>query len=331
MSEPNANLAHVYPFDPTCDYTLDQLLTIKPPDAPADFEPFWQATYAAARNVPLRIEVAGDTSREEGFIVRLVRFDGLGGVRLGGWLVEPADGVIDRYIVTGHGYYNRPIEDIHFQPRAANLFFSCRGLGISRSAGISDQTMFHVLHGIEDKASYVHRGCVADTWSAASALLELFPAAAGRLEYCGESFGGGIGAMALAWDRRFNFADLRVPSFGHHPIRLRCQCNGAGEAVRRKLHRAPELYDRTLRYFDAAVHAMRITIPIAFACATFDPAVPPPGQFAVYNAVPGDKVVTVWRTGHHAWAGTIQSIALATEDASGLRNRALPPIRKLLD
>jgi len=34
------------------------------------------------------------------------------------------------------------------------------------------------------------------------------------------------------------------------------------------------------------------------AAATFDPVVPPPGQFAIYNAIPGDKAIFVLDAGH---------------------------------
>ena len=320
-----SDLKHAYPFDPTYGYTLEQLLAILPPEEPADHAEFWQNTYAETLSTPLELEQSVIDSAQSGFAARLIRFTGFGGVRLGAWLIVPADGKIDRYVVTGHGYYNRPFEDLSYRPGVANLFFGCRGLGISRTPTISDQTMFHVLHGIESKETYVHRGCVADTWSAGSAMLSLFPEAAGRMEYAGGSFGGGIGAMAMAWDDRFAFADIRIPSFGHHPLRLQSPCAGAGEAVRRKLQRSPELYERTLRYFDAAVHARRIAMPTAFACATFDPAVPPPGQFAVHNAARCRKVLTVWRTGHHDWSGTPASVSEADAAASNLRAATMMP------
>lgn len=312
---------HAYAFDPTYGYDLAALLAVAPPSEPDDFAAFWQATYDEAATPDLQADFADVASPTPGFRVRLVHYDSWQGVRLGAWLVTPADADVRRFVVVGHGYYNRPIEDIGYTPGTAALFIACRGLGLSRTAGISDQTALHVLNGIEDKSTYVHRGCVADTWAAAHLMSQTFPSAAGRLEYLGESFGGGIGAMALAWDRRFAFATLRVPSFGHHPLRLRHACNGAGEAVRRKWERSPDIYERTLRYFDAAVHAQRLNLPTHFACALFDPAVPPPGQFAVHNAAPGAKKLTVWQAGHHNWAGTATDVKRADADAEALRAR----------
>lgn len=81
-------------------------------------------------------------------------------------------------------------------------------------------------------------------------------------------------------------------------------CVGSGEAVRRHQRRTGQVLD-TLRYFDAAVAARHLRIPMHVAAARFDPAVPPPGQFAVYNALAGPKELFVLRAGHFDHAGAI--------------------------
>jgi cephalosporin-C deacetylase len=116
----------------------------------------------------------------------------------------------------------------------------------------------------------------------------------------GGSFGGGIGAMALAWDSRFKSGFLSVPSFGNHPLRVTLPCTGSGESVRNYYQDHPEVLD-VLAYFDSATHARRIGIPVLCECALFDPAVPPPGQFAVYNALAGPKELTVRQAGHFTY------------------------------
>lgn len=316
-------LPHDFPFDPTYGYTLDRLLALRPPTEPAGFETFWRETFDTTTAVPLAMTSEPVESRDPAFRARLIHFDGFEGVRLGGWLIEPADAQATRFAVVGHGYYNRPFEDLSYEPGVAALFMCCRGLGASRCAAISDVTAFHVLHGIEAKETYVHRGCVADTWSAASAVLELFPHAAGRLEYRGGSFGGGIGAMALPWDDRFVFAALGVPSFGNHPLRVTLPCVGSGAAVGLKWERDPAVLD-VLAYFDAATHAARIRIPTHVTCAVFDPAVPPPGQFSVFNAIASQKKLHVIQAGHFQWAGTAEDDANAAADCDALRYEVLP-------
>ncbi len=128
--------------------------------------------------------------------------------------------------------------------------------------------------------------------------------AAQRLDYLGISFGGGIGALALPWDERFHRAHLNVPSFGHHPLRLTLPCVGSGEAVRRYQQHTGRVLE-TLRYFDAAVAARYLKIPVHVAAARFDPAVPPPGQFAIYNALAGQRELFVLEAGHFDHAGQV--------------------------
>src|SRR5690606_34897237 len=98
-------------------------------------------------------------------------------------------------------------------------------------------------------------------------------------------------------DDRFNAGVLRVPSFGNHDLRLTMPCTGSGESVRRYVADHPETRE-VLRFFDAATAARRIRIPMLLAPARWDPAVPPPGQFAVCNAVAGPTSLVVAHAGH---------------------------------
>jgi cephalosporin-C deacetylase len=47
-----------------------------------------------------------------------------------------------------------------------------------------------------------------------------------------------------------------------------------------------------------ATAATRVRIPVHVAAALFDPSVPPPGQFAVHNALAGRKELFVLTAGH---------------------------------
>jgi len=42
------------------------------------------------------------------------------------------------------------------------------------------------------------------------------------------------------------------------------------------------------------------------ACAKFDPYVAPPGQFAIYNAIPGEKQLYILDAGHYAYTKQAQ-------------------------
>jgi cephalosporin-C deacetylase len=303
--------------DPTYGYDLDALLKITPPDPPDDFAEFWRGRREGARGVaPDPVMRESETRLDADLQIYDVTFATTDGLRLGGWLALPADGAVNRGLVVGHGYGGReaPIAEVPVD-HAAVLFFCSRGEPArSLTPDIPSVTADHVLHGIASRDTYVHGGCAADVWCAVSALTALIPAAAGRIDYLGGSFGGGIGALAVPWDERIQASCLRVPSFGHHPLRLTMPCLGSGESVRRYVGEHPEAVE-VLRYFDAATAATFTTTPTHVAAALADPSVPPPGQFAVHNALAGPQELFVLTAGHSEYPGQ------ATEEAAMLASQ----------
>ncbi len=290
-------MEHNLSFDPTYGHDLDALKKVGYPTGPIDFADFWRSMYDRTLSVAPRVEVR-EINRTDKRIVHEIEYDGLGEFRVGGWLTLPADGKFDRGVVVGHGYGGRGAADLSPAFDGAVAIFPC-GRGFNRSARpfLPDRGGVHVLHGITSRDTYLHGPCVADFWAGASALLSLYPQIAGRIDYYGTSFGGGIGAMALPWEPRFRRAFLEVPSFGNHPLRVTLKCEGSGESVRLYYQTHPEVLD-VLAYFDAATSASYTKIPVLCAAALFDPAVPPPGQFAVYNALAGPKQLIVRTAGH---------------------------------
>jgi cephalosporin-C deacetylase len=297
-------LNHPFPFDPTYGYDEARLLTVPAPDGPADFAEFWQGTFVEARAVPLQIERRRIPSPRANFDVFEIEFTGIGGFRVGGWLTVPNDEPVVHGLVLGHGYGGRSEPD--FEPGAVTLMPCARGFDRSARADLPSDAPHHVIRGIASRETYLIRACVADLWSAASALLELYPNLQGRLHYSGTSFGGGLGALALPWDDRFAKAFFAVPTFGNHPLRLTLPGIGSGEALRVYHRRHPEVVE-VLAYFDAATAARHLKNPTFAACALFDPAVPPPGQFAVYNALAGPKSLFVAPYGHFEYPGLAET------------------------
>ncbi|MEU9762801.1 acetylxylan esterase [Streptomyces sp. NPDC047985] len=322
-----SSFEHDFPFDPTYGRTLDDLLHVPAPAvAPDDFDAFWRDRYAQAREVATEPELGPLEEERDGVRIHGVTFTSVGGVRLGGWVALPAEGVSAEHgFVIGHGYGGRaePGPDVPLPlPRSAAILPCVRGLTArGLQEGVPDTSARHVLHGIASRDTYVIGDCVADLWCAASALNELVPetdpgAGGPRLGYLGESFGGGLGALALPWDDRFGAGQLTVPTFGNHPLRLTLPCAGSGEAVRGYHRTHPEVIE-VLRYFDAATAAARLELPVLVAAALFDPSVPPPGQFAVYNALPGERELQVLDAGHFDHPGR----AAETEELYAARRR----------
>lgn len=293
---------HEFPFDPAYGHDL-QALKVVVPEAPfPEFKAFWKETYRLAREIPLDFQCSPSETTAPGFQVYDVSYTSWEGRRIGGWIIVPTNEAPKAAIVVGHGYGGRStIEGVeHSAFPAIRLYFCARGFGRSAAEDLPDTSAFHVIHHVDDREKYIIRGCVADVWASVSALLAFAPEFADRLYYSGSSFGGGLGALALPWDSRISRAFLGVPTFGNHPFRLSVPCRGSGEAVRLKSLRHPEIRE-VLKYYDAAIAASYITIPTLVHCAEFDPAVPPPGQFAVYNAIPGRKELFVAPAGHFTY------------------------------
>lgn len=292
---------HAFSFDPSYGYSLQDLLAITAPSPPDDFADFWQARYARAMQIhprPRIKHVGKDHGNYEVFDLRYYSTDS---VIIRGWVWVPKHKPVTRGIIVGHGYAGCDQPEFRLQPEGTVLFFpSFRGLSRSQQALVSADPAFHVLHDIDKPDRYILGGCVEDLWLAVSAMLLLFPATQGHIGFAGISFGGGIGALALPWESRIQRAHLNVPSFGNHPLRLTLPTIGSGAAVQ-GYQRQHGTVLATLQYYDAASAARFIHQIVHVAAALFDPAVAPPGQFAIYNALPESKSLFVLEAGHFAY------------------------------
>jgi len=270
------------PLDGTYGYDRGSLRAVEPVPPPAGFRDLWQGWFATSRAVrpEPRLTALG---RQGAHDVYELEHTGAGGLRLRGWLALPSDGAARVGVVHSHGYGGRDTPAFDRVPDdAAVVFPVARGLGaLNPGVGAPGTAAEHVLHGLGSVETYSLGRCAVDLWHAADALVEI--AGSLPLYYVGESFGG-IGALAVPWDRRFVGATLVVPSFGQYDVRLGVECTGSGESVRRYVAEHPEARE-VLRYFDTSTAAGYLRIPVRCECALWDTAVPPPGQFAVANAV----------------------------------------------
>ncbi|NLH82793.1 MAG: hypothetical protein GX458_18400 [Phyllobacteriaceae bacterium] len=292
-----AAFAHGYPFDPTCGLDLEGLLAVAPPEPPEGFADFWHARRARAVAVDPAPTLT-NPRRVGDLEVFDCAYRSTDGVAIGGWFVRPAGVEATRGLVVGHGYGGRDAPDLDMVfPGTAVLFPCLRGLSRSARPDLPSDPNRHVLHGIEDRDRWLIGGCVDDAWLAVSALLALAPATAGRIGWSGVSFGGGIGALMLPWEDRVGRAELRLPTFGHHALRLRLPMVGSGAAIA-AYEAAHGGVMATLRWHDAATAARFVRQPVLAVLALFDPAVPPPGQFAIFTALAAEKELVTIDAGH---------------------------------
>ena len=278
--------AHSYDFDPTYGFQLEELLALRPPPAPSNFDEVWRARYAAALGVSPQPRLRQSTSTHPDWLVQDITYISTEQFPIGGWLLAPTDGKVTRGLVVGHGYGGRDQPDFDIPVEETAVLFPCfRGLSRSRRPPISSDPAWHVLHDIDRPEHYILGGCVEDIWLAVSVLTQLYPETAGRIGYSGISFGGGVGALAIAFDKRIDRGHLALPTFGNMPLWLTLPTLGSGASVQIYQKTHPDVLE-TLRLFDAASAATRIAAPMLMAVARFDPAVAPPCQFSVANGLP---------------------------------------------
>lgn len=294
-------IPHPFPFDPTQGFDPEALLHVGVPDTePAGFDDFWERLHAAALGVPLHLTAAAEDSPVPGFLLFKISYSVLGDFRVSAWVTHPEDtSSIRTGMVVGHGYGGRDsIEPGFFKPGFLVVLPVAPGFQISADTRLPlNDSSKHVLFGIESPQTYILRSCAAALWRAIDAGQEFLGRTLALWHYHGWSFGGGMGALALPWESRFQSAELGQPTFGHHPLRLLQESTGSSEAVRQLHAIHPEIV-KTLAFFDSATAGCRIRIPTVFACSLFDPAVTPPGQFAVANAHPGPKRISPFLVGH---------------------------------
>lgn len=295
-----APVRHAFGFDPTHGLDLDGLLRVELPDTPGDFEAFWRARFRAVCELDADPVVSESPVGQSGHsLIFDLSYRSSDGVRVRGWLTKPKDCPVTSVGIVGHGYCGRDSADPNPPlPGMACLFPCLRGLGLTPFKGVDPADVgTHVLSGIHHRETYIHGGCVDDTWCAASAAGLLFPDFAQRLVYVGGSFGGGIGALALPWDDRFIGGVLTDPSFGNYPVRVVLPCTGSGAVVSEYWRRHPEILG-VLAGFDAATAAKFCRKPVMVMASVFDPAVAPPSQFSVFRALPGTGSLIVKSFGH---------------------------------
>ena len=252
-----------------------------PPEI-AGFATWWRSQRERTAATATLAEVGPQLDRN-GTRIRLIEWQQAPGIRIGGWLCEPAQPPTCGLIV-GHGYAGRRAPDPGCLPAGAVGLFPCMpGFDRSAAAHLPADADTHVLHGIAERDTYLLRDCVEALWRAFDVLAARFPGL--PLGYLGSSFGGGLGALAMPWEDRCRAVVLELPTFGNHPLRLATPCTGSGEAVRRYSQQHPHV-TAVLAWYDAAVAARHLRCATLIAPAATDPAVPPGGQWSIAEAVP---------------------------------------------
>ncbi|MEM8835000.1 MAG: acetylxylan esterase [Planctomycetota bacterium] len=157
----------------------------------------------------------------------------------------------------------------------------------------------YITIGLADEQSWILGGAVADVLLAVRAARAQWPHL--PVSLAGESFGGGLAVIATSLLNPCEAPDrlaLGLPTFGDWDWRLeRSARAGSGLEIEhfiRDRRDQETRIRRTLRQFDATVHAKRIAVPTICKLACADDVVPAPSAAAVFNAL-GTPAGEKWR------------------------------------
>ena len=273
------------------DYGLTEAQTrafVNEAPPPELFEPFWRQWREMISETPLRLDQQTVGER------RRVVYESLRGVRIVGQLTMP-EGRPRGAVLTTHGYAAPDAFEDQPEPWSelglATLRVRVRGYPPS-TLDIDDLRGQWILHNIHSADGWIAGGAVADVVQGVRALRGIFDERM-AITLHGESFGGGLAAIAAAQLTLLHEPPARLvlelPSFGAWRWRDGKYCNGAGGLVNmlldsRRGDERQRLLD-VLDLFDAAHHARVIHCPAFFKLALRDDVVPAPSAWAIFNAL----------------------------------------------
>jgi cephalosporin-C deacetylase len=286
---------------------------------PADFDSFWDATLAEAREVPLdpvfeKVDLGLDV-----FETYDVTFSGFGGHRVRGWYIKPAGRDVSRCVVKFIGYGGgRDLPQQHLLWPAtgrAVLVVDTRGQGSSWSVsdtadpvGSDAAHPGYMTRGILDKESYYYRRVFTDGVRGVEVALTRSEIDPDRIAVCGGSQGGGISIAVAGLDSRVSAVLPDVPFLCDFSRAVGLAARDPyGEIVRYlTAHRAKvEQAFETLNYFDGVHFAARTKAQALYSVALMDDICPPSTVYAAFNAHAGPKSIETYRFNNHEGGGTL--------------------------
>lgn len=308
------------------DLPLEQLYTYRPTRVePDDFDAFWDATLAEARQNPLNAQFAPFDAGLSLVETVDVTFSGYAGQSIKGWLLLPRNRsgplpCVVEFIGYGGGR-GHPLDWLTFSAAGyAHMVMDTRGQGSAWRKGdtpdsepefSNPQYPGFMTRGVLDPRTYYYRRVFVDgvrAVEAAQAHTAIDPI---RIALTGGSQGGGITLAVGALADNIAAVMPDVPFLCHYRVATELVDTAPySELVRFcKVHRDKiETVFDTLAYFDGVNFAARIDAPALFSAGLMDDICPPRTVFAAYNHLHGPKRIRVYPYNQHEGGQTDQTV-----------------------
>lgn len=283
------------------------------PKIPPEFDSFWQETTEEALNEAL------DFTREQGnafdwpgFLVEKYTFRGIDGSPRYGWIAAPEDSGPHPAFLWIPPYGRESL--------IPNVYGTRKGF-VTASLNFFGHHAFHqerytptrgyFAEGVLDPHSWIMRANYQNAVLAARVLRGQPEVDHERVSTMGMSQGGGIAIWLGAGVEWIRAVCADMPFLG-----------GVSQTLGAQVYRYPlkELLDfaeglpdglerikTTISYFDTLNVATRCHKPTHLSLGEKDPAVKPPSVLAIYDALPGEKMLVRYPTGHDWHQGMIEN------------------------
>ena len=300
---------------------------------PADFDAFWAATLAEARETGLDARFEPVETRLTTVEVEDVTFHGFGGQPVKGWLVRPAAATgplptVVEYVGYGGGR-GLPHERLVWASAGyAHLTMDTRGQGSAWQVGDTpddgpsgNSFPGFATRGVLDRDTYYYRRLYTDAVRAVEAARTHPAVDPARVLVAGGSQGGGIAlaAAGLVADLAGVITDVPFMQHIRHATETTDDYPYKEIAEFCKVHRdkVERVFD-TISYVDGTNFAARATAPALYSVALMDDVCPPSTVFASFNHYAGPKQIEVYPYNGHEGGGA-HHVARALEFAQSVR------------
>ncbi len=280
-------------------------MSVFAPDPPDDLVEFWQAAAEESRRAPLDFhrDLSSTQVNDQGLLVQTLTFRGIKGEPRHGWIAYPEGARREIGFLWTPPYGRESLLPNQYGTRAGmtSLSFNFFGHEAYHQEKYTPSRGYFA-EGVDSPSTWIFRTMFQDAYMAARVLQAQFEVDEDRVGAMGMSQGGGISIWLGAWCPIIRAVCTDMPFLG-----------AMRAALSRNVHRYPlkELIDHadrmplgmermlaTIAYFDTVNQATACHVPTHVSLGLKDPAARPENVEAIFEALPGTKMLRQYDWGH---------------------------------